>query len=363
MLTCKAAVFTQVGKPLEIRELPVHDPEPGGALVKMEMAGVCGSDVHSTHLPSTEVPVIFGHENIGVLYKATKGINRDVLGNPLKEGDRVLFRAAPCGKCYGCAIGENCNYTYQYGYIPLGDPVVLTGGLSQYVHIHPARPWLLRVPDDMSTERALVSVIGNHTMHRGIQRMGGVQLSDTVVVQGSGPMGIGGLIQSKIAGAERVIMIGAPKYRLELAKEMGADVILSLDDYPTPEARVGKIMELTGGRGADVVIEAAGSKTAAQEALQMARKAGSVLLVGSFYDFGHMSVNPSYLVSKALRVFGVAGGAPEGIIRSMKAMQSVVPYPVEKLITHKFPLAKVNEAFRAHETLEAMIAVITPNKD
>lgn len=362
MLTSKAAVFVEVGKPFEIRELPVSDPEPGGALVAMEMAGICGSDVHCSKMKSTAVPVIFGHENIGVLAKLTKGIRKDVLGNPLREGDRVLFRAAPCGRCYGCALGENCNDTYQYGYIPLGNPVVLTGGFSQYVHIHPARPWLLRVPDDMSTERALVSVIGNHTMHRGIQRMGGIQLSDTVVVQGSGPMGIGALIQSKIAGAERVIMIGAPAYRLELAGEMGADEVLSLADYPEPAARVAKILELTGGRGADVVIEAAGSKSAVQEALEMARPAGSCLLVGSYYNFGHMSVNPSYLVSKALRVFGVSGGAPEGIIRSMRAMHSIVPYPVEKLITHRHPLEEVNDAFHAHETLEAMIAVLTPNK-
>jgi threonine dehydrogenase-like Zn-dependent dehydrogenase len=360
MLTSKAAVFVEPGKPLEIRELPVLDPEPGGALVAMEMAAVCGSDVHSAKMDTTVRPVIFGHENIGVLSKLTKGLEKDALGHKLSEGDRVLFRAAPCGRCHGCALGENCNNGYQYGYLPLEEGGVLTGGFSQYLHIHPARPWVLRVPDDMSTERAIVSVIGNHTVGRAIQKMGGIGLADTVVVQGTGPIGMGALIQSKIGGAGRVIVIGGPANRLDLATEMGADELVSLADHPTPESRVERIMELTGGKGGDVVIEAAGARTAAEEALQMTRAAGRVLLIGSFYDFGY-TLNPSLLVSKALQVYGVVGGAPEAIIRSMQAMHQIVPYPVEKLITHRYPLDDVNEAFHVHETLEAMIAVLTPN--
>jgi threonine dehydrogenase-like Zn-dependent dehydrogenase len=362
MLMSRAAVFVEPGKPLEIQELPVRDPQPGGALIAMEMAAVCGSDVHAAALPGTPRPVIFGHENVGVLAKLTKGIDKDVLGRKLREGDRVVFRASPCGKCYGCALGENCDDKYQYGYIPLGDPLVLTGGFSQYLHLFPDRAWLLRVPDDLSTERALLSVIGNHTVYRAIQRAGGIQLADTVVVQGAGPIGMGGLIQAKIAGAGRVILIGAPAHRLELAKEMGADEVLDLKDYPDPQSRVEKIREMTGGKGADVVIEAAGSKTAAQEALQMARRAGKVLLVGSYFDLGDTTVNPTLIVSKALRVVGVAGSAPEAIIRSMLAMQQIVDVPVEKLITHSYPLQRVNEAFHAHETLDAMVAVVTPNR-
>lgn len=363
MLTSKAAVFVEPNKPLEIREFPVQDPEPGGALIAMDMAAVCGSDVHASKMASTPRPLIFGHENIGVLAKATKGINRDVLGAVLREGDRVIFRAAPCGRCYGCALNENCDNIFQYGMMPISESPLLTGGFSQYVHIPPGRHWLLRVPDDMSTDRALLSVIGNHTVHRGIQRAGGIQLSDTVVVQGSGPIGMGAVIQSKIAGAQRVILIGAPAERLRLGKEMGADELVDLKDCPDAKSRVAKILEMTGGKGADVVIEAAGSKSAADEALQMARRAGKVLLVGSYYDYGELTVNPTLLVRKALRVFGVSGSASEGIIRSLLAMHTIVPYPVEKLITHRFALEQVNQAFHVHETLEAMVAVLTPNKN
>jgi threonine dehydrogenase-like Zn-dependent dehydrogenase len=362
MLTSKAAVFVEPNKPLEIREFPVQDPAPGGALIAMDMAAICGSDVHYSKMQGMPAPIIFGHENIGVLAKATKGINKDVLGERVKEGDRVIFRAAACGHCLGCALNENCDNIFQYGQMAISESPLITGGYSQYVHIPPGRPWLLRVPDDMSTDRALLSVIGNHTVYRGIQRMGGISLADTVVVQGSGPIGMGAVIQSKIGGAQRVILIGAPAQRLALGKEMGADETIDIAEYPDEKSRVAKILELTGGKGADVVIEAAGSKSAAREALQMARKAGKVLLVGSFYDYGEMTVNPTLLVRKALKVFGVAGSAAEGIIRSFQAMHTIVPYPVEKLITHRFPLEQVNEAFHVHETLEAMVAVLTPNK-
>jgi len=362
MATCKAAVFVGAGKPLEIQEFPVPDPPPGGAIVEMDMAAVCGTDVHNWHQASTPHPIIFGHENVGVLAGAGKGIKKDVLGRALKEGDRVIFRVAPCGRCYGCALGENCEDAPTYGMRPFREPPHITGGFSQYVYVDPARPWLLRVPDDMSTERALLSVIGNHTVWRGIQRMGGITLADAVVVQGSGPIGIGALIQSKIAGAQRVIVIGAPAHRLELAREMGANETLDLADCPEPAARVQKVLEMTGGRGADVVIECAGSKTAVQEGLEMVRAAGRYLVVGSYTDYGLLPINPALIVRKALRVVGVAGSAPEAIIRSMEALHTIVPCPVEKLITHRYPLESVNEAFRAHETLEAMVAVVMPNR-
>lgn len=361
MPTSRAAVFVGTGKPIEVQEFPVPAPPPGGAIVQMDMAAVCGTDVHNVHLDSTPHPIIFGHENVAVLAMAGTGLDRDVLGQPLREGDRVLFRAAPCGKCYGCALGENCDDRMMYGMRPFAEPPHITGGFSQYVYIEPTRRWLLRVPDDMSSERALLAVTGNPTLWRGIQRMGGITLADTVVIQGSGPMGMAGLVQARVAGAQRVIMIGAPSHRLELALEMGASETLDLQDYPDPQARVQKVLQLTGGRGADVVMECAGTKSVVQEGLEMVRPGGRYLLVGSATDYGQLPINPALIVKKALRVTGVSGADPESFIRCTEAMHTIVPYPVEKLVTHKYPLDQVNDAFRAHETLEAMVAVVTPN--
>ena len=348
MDVAKAAVFVGQGKPLELQEFPIPAVEPGAALIKMDMAAICATDVHASHHATTPHPMIFGHENIGVLAKAGRGITADVLGQPLREGDRVLFRAAPCGRCYGCALNENCTATSQYGFRPFRNPPHITGGFSQYVYLDAANPWLLRVPDEMSTERALMSVIGNHTVWRGIQKMGGITLADTVVVQGAGPIGMGALVQSKIAAAQRVIVIGAPAHRLKMAQEMGADVTVDLAGHLTPEARVARIMELTNGRGADVVIECSGANSAVQEGFEMVRAGGRYLVVGQLTDYGAHPINPSFITRKGLRIFGVTGAAPEAIIRAMQSLQYVIPYPVEKLVTHQFPLDRVNEGFEAH---------------
>ena len=360
MAKCKAAVFVGAGKPLEIQEFPIPDLEPGAVLVKMDMAGVCATDVHNRHNPACPHPMIFGHENIGVIDRLGAGIKTDVLGHPIREGDRIIFRSTPCGRCFNCSIGENCQVVKNYGFIPADKPPHLRGGFGQYLYLDPI-PWLLRIPDRMSNDRALMSVIGNHTVLNGIERIGGIGLSDTVVVQGSGPIGMGALTQARVAGANKVIVIGAPPSRLELAREMGADETIDIEEYREPQQRVAKVRELTEGRGADVVIECSGGDTAFQEGLEMVRVAGKYLVVGQLSDHGPLPITPSLITRKVIRLNGVISSKPHHIIRTVQMMDRVVKYPVEKLITHRFPLNDVNDAFKSHETWEAMVAVVLPN--
>lgn len=360
MDTCKAAVFVGADQPLEIQEFPVLPMEPGGALVQMQMAAICGTDVHASHLATTPSPMIFGHENVGVLAEISPEIARDVLGAPLKAGDRIIFRDAPCGRCFQCAMGESCEQSLSYGMQRADQSPHLRGGFGQYLQLA-ATPWILRVPDDVSSERALLSVIGNHTALNGVERIGGINAADTVVVQGSGPIGMGALNQSLLGGAGRVIVIGAPDTRLALATRLGATDTVDLSTYPTPEARVDRIKELTAGRGADVVIEASGGLTAFQEGLEMVRFGGRYLVIGQWTDYGLLQANPALLTRKVIRVQGVFSAGPRHIIRSLQSMRSIVDRPVEELITHRYALEDVNEGFEAHERLEAMVAVILPN--
>tara|TARA_Y100001936_G_C16084527_1_gene680580 strand:- start:851 stop:1948 length:1098 start_codon:yes stop_codon:yes gene_type:complete len=362
MDTCKAAVFVGTDKPIEIQEFPILPIEPGGALVRMQMAAICGTDVHASHLETTPAPTIFGHENIGVLAELSPMITTDVLGQKLQVGDRVIFRDAPCGRCFQCSMGESCQYSKSYGMIRSNESPYLRGGFGQYLQLS-ATPWLLRVPDDLSNERALLSVIGNHTCLNGIERIGGINSADTVVIQGSGPIGLGALNQSLIGGAANVIVIGAPESRLKLSSRLGATQTISLSDFPTPEARIERVKELTQGRGADIVIEASGGLTAFQEGLEMVRFGGRYLVIGQWTDYGLLSANPALLTRKVIRVQGVFSAGPRHIIRSMQSMRSIVTAPVEELITHRYELDAVNEGFEAHEKLEAMVAVILPNGD
>lgn len=356
----RAAVFVGKDRPLEVWEFPDPDLEPGAVLVHMEMAAICGTDAHAIHHVDTPTPLIFGHENVGTIEASRLHEQQDSLGQSIKEGDRVIFRAAPCGHCYNCTIGEFCMNVRQPGFTPSIEAPFLYGGFGQKLYLRP-NPWLLRVPDDVSDEKALLSVVGTHTLLNGYERIGGLSLGDTVVIQGSGPMGMGGLIHAKLLGARRVIVIGAPQNRLDLARSLGADETIDIGVMSTPEARIESVMALTDGRGADVVVECSGAIGATNEGLQMARFGGKYLVVGPWTDYGPQPINPMFITKKALRVGGVVASEPRHIVQSMEALRSMVDVPVEDLITHKFPLAAVNEAFESHETMDAMVAVILPN--
>ena len=103
--TAKAAVFVGAKRPLEVQEFPIPEVEPGAALLRMEMAAICGTDVHAWHLDATPFPVIFGHENLATVAMLGAGGEADVMGRPLREGDRVIFRDGPYGACPTCAMG------------------------------------------------------------------------------------------------------------------------------------------------------------------------------------------------------------------------------------------------------------------
>ena len=355
--SCLAAVFVGAELPLELQEFPVPDVGPENILVRMNMAAVCGTDAHNWYNPSAPNPIIWGHENIGEVAKLGASVKTDILGETLREGDRVLFHSAPCGHCYNCLMGLRCTNSIHYGnsHVDPASGTMLRGGFGQYLLLDP-NPAIIRVPDDMSTERALMSVIGNHTTMSGLRKINGPDPGDTVVIQGSGPIGMGALVQSRARGAGRVIMIGAPSHRLALARELGADETIDLADYPTPESRIERARELTGG-GPDLVVEASGARTSVHEGLQMARYGGKYLVIGLILPTS-VEMDPSRIAAKDLTVAGVVGSKVENIIRSLRLMRTRIDVPVEKMITHQYPLAQVNEALQSHVDLSAMVPVV-----
>ncbi len=130
MDTCRAAVFVGTDQPLEIQEFDIPKIERGGALLRMEMAAICGTDAHAMHHPNTPAPMIFGHENVGVLTDVPTGITTDVLGEKLSAGDRVIFRDAPCGQCYPCARSERCENGLTEGMFRADTAPALRGGFG-----------------------------------------------------------------------------------------------------------------------------------------------------------------------------------------------------------------------------------------
>ncbi len=151
-------------------------------------------------------------------------------------------------------------------------------------------------------------------------------------------------------------MVGAPAARLALARELGADETIGLDEFPTPEERAARVRELTG-RGADLVVEASGARTSVAEGLEMVRYGGRYLVIGLILPT-RVEMDPSRIAAKDLTIAGVVGSKMDNIIRSVRLMASSITVPVEKLITHQVPLTQVNEALALHDSQEVMVPVV-----
>jgi len=262
--TVIAAVMPAPLVPVELREFAEPDLPPGGALLRTALSEVCGTDVHLWHgrLSGVPYPIIPGHVTTGTLDKA-RGPLKDVQGRPLKDGDRIVFFDVhrTCGKCLACTAHRTptrCPSRRVYG-ITDSATEGLFGGWAQKVYLEPG-VIVAKLPDRVTFEDYIGGGCGLLTSVHIIERSR-IVLGDTVVVQGAGAVGMSTAALARKAGAGRVIVIGAPASRLELSMQMGADVVIDLD-ATTPEERLARVMDLTGGIGADVVVEAAGSPRA-----------------------------------------------------------------------------------------------------
>src|SRR5215475_10984787 len=243
----------------EFREFDLPDIPADAALLKIEVAGVCGTDVSQYKLPLRGAPLIMGHENVGYLARVGREFER-LKG--FKEGDLVfLEHYLPCGHCEWDHMGEyrHCAATewfydpaaIRYGYTAIDVVPSLWGGFSQYVYL-PLNAVLHRVPNGLAPEEAGVAT----PMSNGIQWTvidGGVSYASTVLIQGPGQQGLCCAMAAKQAGADRVIVTGTSKdaRRLEVAKALGADDVIDVQR----EDALQRILGSTGGRGVDVVID------------------------------------------------------------------------------------------------------------
>jgi D-arabinose 1-dehydrogenase-like Zn-dependent alcohol dehydrogenase len=269
--TCKAAVLPEYGAPLEIREVGIPEIEDNAILVKVEMAGICGSDLHiwkGTMGIKAPVPYIMGHEVIGRVAALGKGRAQDAAGEPLREGDRIMWAHADCYECYYCDIARKpylCEHRIGYGMAP---PEKLMGGFSEYEYVIP-RTKVVKIPEELTEEEAIGVACAFRSVVSAFEKLGGVGTADSVVIQGAGPVGLYSSVLAKESGAGQVIVVGAPSGRLELAKKWGADHVLSIDENPDPGERLSAIRKLTGGRGPELVVECSGYPPAFDEGVDI----------------------------------------------------------------------------------------------
>lgn len=361
----RAAVIPAPDAPVEIREYPVPELEPGAALLRTLYSEVCGTDVHLQHgrLAGAPYPLIPGHINVGVLEKLTSGVT-DALGGPLSEGDVVTFLDVheTCNHCWHCLVAKattRCPSRKVYG-ITYGAEDGLLGGWSELVYLKPGVK-ILRLPAGLSPELAIAGGCALPTAFHAVERAG-VGLGDTVLVQGSGPVGLMACALSRLAGAQQVIVIGAPMLRLDVAKSLGADTLINVL-ATTAEQRRDFVHAVTDGRGPDITIEATGNPEAVPEGMRLTRDAGVYVVVGQYTDGGEVSFNPHLdLNRKHLEVRATWGIDFSHLYKSLHALARFrESLPWEKIISGYYELSQANEALKAVASGDVVKAVLCPN--
>jgi (R,R)-butanediol dehydrogenase/meso-butanediol dehydrogenase/diacetyl reductase len=335
-----AAVFEGNGK-LSLKEVPVPKiAKANEVLIEVEACGICGSDLHALDVPPRHPAtqgVILGHEYVGRIIE----VGPEVV--ELKVGDRVIDNPdVYCGVCEPCRNGRlnQCEHFSTLG-------IYIDGGFAEY-NVSPEQA-LFKIPDELPVKQAalieLMRCIVNGTNKLRFKP------GNTVAVFGGGPAGLMFMLVAKAMGAGKVIVTEVAPYRQELAGRMGADLVIDASKQNAVE----RIIEATGGEGADVTVDSVGYLIS--EAVSAAAKGGQVLLFGVDQD-GHQDIHQYTIVRRELTVMGSFSGVntvPAAIkmITSGKVDTSV-------LVTHTLPLNRIHEGIDLLRAGEAMKIVVVP---
>ena len=359
----RVAVIPRPNSPVEIREAPEPQLEPDSALLEVELSEVCGTDVYlqQGRLQGVPYPLVPGHVSVGRLSKI-RGSVRDIHGAEFREGDRVTFLDVhrTCNACWYCLVAKattRCPQRKVYG-ITYGLDDGLCGGWAEQIYLKPGTR-CLRI--DADAETFMAGGCALPTALHAVER-GDIAIGDTVLVLGSGPVGINAIILALMRGALKVLCIGAPGDRLEIARDVGASDVLNFEANDEA-ARSKWVLERTNGRGADVTIEATGAPHAVVEAMRFTRDAGQVVVVGQYTDHGETSFNPHLdLNKKHLDVRGCWGSDFSHFYRGAQLVSDAnrsAPWAKLKSKLARYRLDQANEALADVKEGRVMKALIT----
>jgi threonine dehydrogenase-like Zn-dependent dehydrogenase len=350
----KAAVFHGPGKAFEIREVPVPEVEPDAVLIRVALANVCGSDLHfwrgDAPLRLPDDGWIFGHEMTGRVARLGANVKTDSLGRPLKEGDRVAYTYFyPCGRCYACMNNEPAACPAKIER-PVGPSVFphFHGAFAEYYYLRP-RGAIFVVPDVLSDE--LVSPV-NCALSQVIfgLHQAGLRFGGSVVIQGAGGLGIQAAAVARDMGAQTVVVVDQIPGRLELARAFGADHTINVREIADRKERVALVRKWTGGVGADVACDFVGFPQVIPEGIEMLRSGGTYLEIGTISRGQRVELEPSLLVWGSKRIVGVIQYDPWVIPRALDFLvRNRTRVPFDRLLSHTYPLERIDEAFAQSE--------------
>lgn len=360
--TAKVAMLTSP-KHIEVKEFPVPALRDDDILVKVEGCGVCGTDVHEWKGdPFGIIPVTLGHEGTGEIVYLGKNIKKDTAGNPIKVGDKIVTSVISCGDCYICrnqpANTNLCDKQGVFGLIPHSDAQPLTGWFSTHLLIRGKGATYFVVNDLDLQERMLLELacVCVHALKRA-NGTGLINFNSKVLVQGLGPVGLVMISVLRAAGVNHIIAIDGTPKRLDMARKLGAKTVINFKEVTTLEQRVKIVKQAANGVGADFAFQCTGAPAAAKDIYEYIRRGGGMCEMGFFVNNGEYNVNPHFaMCNKEITIVGSWDYSADDYPTTMAFLRQAreMKIPVKELITHSFPLDKLNEAMEVNVKQEGI---------
>jgi threonine dehydrogenase-like Zn-dependent dehydrogenase len=375
----RVATFAGPGTSPVIRTVPKPPVPSKAALFTVGACGVCGTDLHilAGHWPKPlPWPFTLGHEVAGVVTEIGDELREDYMGNKLEVGSKIMIPPLmPCGSCYYCVHyprhANKCLTPVYYGrYLGFDKPPHLWGGWAEMEYVDlgmlPGTK-LYRLPDDMPLWLGTLTEPFTSTVRafKRAQEIGFFRAGDTVVIQGSGPIGVLAVVAALEMGAGRVIVVGAPEEpRLALCRRFGAEATVDINRYKGAE-RIAVTREIVGGFGADLVMDCSGHPSAGPEGIEMLRDGGTYVEMGQFTDAGAVETNWHRICTKDVTILGSWAFTADDIWLGITMLNRARDkYPLKEM-QMRFPFSEkgIMDAITAAREMRCVKATIVPHPE
>lgn len=349
----------------DVKEFPMPEVGDGDILVKVEGCGICGTDAHEFKRdPFGLIPVALGHEGTGEIVKMGKDVKADSAGRPLKVGDKVvtcmIFKDNPDITMFDLNK-QNVGGADVYGLLP-DDDVHLNGWFSDYILIRKGST-VFNVSDLDLYSRILIEpcAVLIHAVERA-KSTGILRFNSRVVVQGCGPIGLICIAILRTMGINSIVAVDGEDMRLDFARQMGASETVNFKNHKGIEALTGAVQEAFGGYLADFAFQCTGSPAAHSNIYKFIRNGGGLCELGFFINGGDAAINPHFdICAKEITTVGSWVYTLRDYATTFDFLKSAkrAGIPIEKLITHTYPLSEINEAHKTNLAMKGLkIAII-----
>ena len=362
--TARVAMLTGL-EHYDVKEFPIPEVGDDDMLVKVEGCGICGTDAHEFKKdPFGLIPVALGHEGTGEIVKMGKNVKKDSAGKDLKVGDKVvtcmIFKDNPDITMYDLNR-QNVGGADVYGLLP-DDDIHLNGWFSDYIFIRGGST-VFNVSDLDLHSRILIEpcAVLIHAVERA-KSTGILRFNSRVAVQGCGPIGLICIAILRTMGINKIVAVDGEDKRLAFAREMGASDTVNFKEHKGIEALAGAVQSACDGHLADFAFQCTGSPAGHSNIYKFIRNGGGLCELGFFINGGDAVINPHFdICSKEITTVGSWVYTLRDYATTFEFLKSAkkIGIPMEKLITHTFPLEQINEAHQTNLAMSGLkIAII-----